>query len=221
MSARGWRDKSGQTHISVKYRKEPFPDQYHCKMRYVDNLTFGSAVATSSSYDFNGNSLFDPDRSGVGDQPYGFDQIKAVYGAYRVDACKMKVTFTNITTHDIYVGIAAGTLADTALFDTVAEWKYIPFATKLTHLGPNTSGLNTATLKFYIETAKVFGIDADEIRDSSTYRAIVGASPAGIFIMRPFAANVDPLVASLGTVAALVEITYYTTFLSRVPVGPS
>jgi hypothetical protein len=42
---------------------------------------------------FRGNSCFDPDYTGVGVQPYGWDQIAAIYGRYRVVSSKITVTW--------------------------------------------------------------------------------------------------------------------------------
>ena len=41
------------------------------------------------------NSLYDPDETGLGTQPVGFDQIMALYYYYRVLRCKVKITVVN------------------------------------------------------------------------------------------------------------------------------
>jgi hypothetical protein len=41
------------------------------------------------------NSLYDPDETGSGTQPVGFDQIMALYYYYRVLRCKVKITVVN------------------------------------------------------------------------------------------------------------------------------
>lgn len=49
-------------------------------------------VNLQSQYIFRGNSLFDPDYSGVGAQPYGYDQLCPVfYNNYNVKSCKITV----------------------------------------------------------------------------------------------------------------------------------
>lgn len=47
---------------------------------------------------FNLNSVFDPDRSGVGHQPYGFDQLTPIYNRYRVIACSYSINAYNGST---------------------------------------------------------------------------------------------------------------------------
>jgi len=58
----------------------PVSQNYVCKLKY----------ATSVITDFNGqfcinlNSLYDPEQTGVGHQPYGYDQLATLYNRYRV-----------------------------------------------------------------------------------------------------------------------------------------
>lgn len=46
---------------------------------------------------YRGNSMFDPDLSGTGLQPVGFDENMALYENYRVHGSKIKVTLINDT----------------------------------------------------------------------------------------------------------------------------
>jgi hypothetical protein len=41
----------------------------------------------TGQYIFNLNSLWDPDRTGIGHQPYGFDNLALLYNRYRVISC--------------------------------------------------------------------------------------------------------------------------------------
>ncbi len=49
---------------------------------------------TGSEYVFRLNSLYDPDLTGTGHQPYGFDQFAALYSRYKVDRVHIDVLFT-------------------------------------------------------------------------------------------------------------------------------
>lgn len=63
----------------------PFPARYITKMKYSEsfNLTIGNGWTQQ----MNLNSVFDPNRSGVGHQPYGYDQLTPIYNRYRVISC--------------------------------------------------------------------------------------------------------------------------------------
>lgn len=63
----------------------PIPLQYKTRMKYVQ--TFKILTASGSDYAINTfrlNSIYDPDESGVGHQPYGYDTLEPLYNNYRV-----------------------------------------------------------------------------------------------------------------------------------------
>lgn len=71
---RGYKTKRGN--------QNPFPTSFSTVMKYADSysLTLASPMQT-----FNLNGLFDPDNSGLGHQPLGFDQLcPTLYTRYRV-----------------------------------------------------------------------------------------------------------------------------------------
>lgn len=87
-----------------------FPGKLRAKLKYVDEVSTG-ASASIQYFRFSANGMFDPNVSGVGHQPYGFDQFSTVYGKYRVLSSVMKVWHVNntATTPDrvpCYVAIA-------------------------------------------------------------------------------------------------------------------
>ena len=65
---------------------------YKCRLRYSDFISLDpSAVSPIASYIFRANSLYDPDLTGVGHQPYGFDQLMARYDHFTVIGSKIYV----------------------------------------------------------------------------------------------------------------------------------
>jgi len=54
---------------------------------FVNYTTAGLSVQT-----FRLNSLYDPDETGAGTQPVGFDEIMALYTYYRVEKVRVKIT---------------------------------------------------------------------------------------------------------------------------------
>lgn len=64
------------------------------KLRYADRISIdpgASGVATTHSFVANG--LFDPDLTGTGHQPMGFDQLMPLYDHYKVIGSKITVQF--------------------------------------------------------------------------------------------------------------------------------
>lgn len=61
--------------------------------KYSDFQTFSLTTLVGSQQLYRMNSLFDPDKTGSGHQPYGYDQITPLYLRYRVLRFRYKITF--------------------------------------------------------------------------------------------------------------------------------
>lgn len=82
------------------------------KTRYVEKtLTLNPSIGgLADSYVFSANGIYDPNISGIGHQPIGFDQIMNFYDHYIVLGSKISVKFRNQdTSNSFIVGI---TLSD-------------------------------------------------------------------------------------------------------------
>lgn len=85
--------------------QNPLSQKGYFKFRYQDS-SFNMSTAAVEGYIntrvFRGNSLFDPDYTGVGVQPYGYDQMCAIYNRYYVYASKITVYphFVGMSTPD-------------------------------------------------------------------------------------------------------------------------
>jgi len=71
-----------------------FPDQLKIKLKYSELLVLTSLVGAVTSNAFRMNSIFDPNQTGTGHQPYAFDQWAAMYSKYCVLGSKLTATFT-------------------------------------------------------------------------------------------------------------------------------
>lgn len=71
------------------------PTKFTTKLRYAFTGTLNPNGITPAVHVFRANSLYDPDQTGVGAQPRGFDQIIAFYDHYVVIHSKITVKFVN------------------------------------------------------------------------------------------------------------------------------
>lgn len=73
--------------LVVNRALQPIPQRYITKMKYSE------LVSTNANgfYAFNLNSIFDPNRTGIGHQPYGFDTLATLYNRYRVISCGWRI----------------------------------------------------------------------------------------------------------------------------------
>jgi len=60
---------------------QPIPQRYIATMKYSQTFLLSDV---SPGWTFNLNSIFDPDRTGTGHQPYGHDTFQTLYNRYRV-----------------------------------------------------------------------------------------------------------------------------------------
>lgn len=86
---------------STRYRKRrnPFsrtltPNTWPIRLRYVETRRWITpGLASVGIYVFSANGLFDPDITGTGHQPRGFDQIMPLYNHWVVVSSKITVEF--------------------------------------------------------------------------------------------------------------------------------
>lgn len=75
--------------VNVNRALSPFSQRYITKMKYSQTFSLTAAIP---QYNFRLNSIFDPDFSGIGHQPYGHDTLQTVYNRYRVISCSYNIT---------------------------------------------------------------------------------------------------------------------------------
>lgn len=74
--------------------KDGGPQPYtYVKQNYAETVTLGDGALTIPFQEYRTNSVFDPNQTGIGGQPNGFDKMAAMYLNYIVKGCKWTVTF--------------------------------------------------------------------------------------------------------------------------------
>lgn len=84
---RAWRPR--RRGVKVLSSLNPIPGRQIVKMKYAE--AFVTNVSTAYNYAYNLNSIFDPNRTGTGHQPYGHDTLAVLYNRYRVISCSYVV----------------------------------------------------------------------------------------------------------------------------------
>ena len=72
------------------------------KFRYVDQIEFSLASSSPQQHFFSCNSLHDPDETGLGHQPMGYDFWQQLYRHYTVIGSKITVTASTRATAAVY-----------------------------------------------------------------------------------------------------------------------
>lgn len=147
---------------------DPFPRKMVAKIRYADNVPLGNTAGVSNVYQFRATSIFDPDFTGAGHQPYGHDTYQNIYNHYMV----IKSTFTCTPTTPFNGRLIVQTTDDQTISadsngNTGAECKDSTVVTQSNATMP-------ATARVYYDRDKWFST-RDQTQSSS---ADFGANPA-------------------------------------------
>ena len=130
------------------------PSKFHTRLRYGDTYTFTLTSGANAFQRFNGNSLNDPDSSGVGHQPTYYDQLTALYGSVRVNACKIRAVFVNASDVNVMAVLKASNGVPTIpsqISDEIED-----YMTTWTTIG-HSDGVGKSTLKMYKTLKSVTG----------------------------------------------------------------
>lgn len=75
-----------RSRLVVNRALQPIPQRFIAKMKYSELISVSDIYGR-----VNLNSIWDPNRSGIGHQPYGFDTLATLYNRYRVISCGYRI----------------------------------------------------------------------------------------------------------------------------------
>lgn len=100
-----------------------FPARTTRRLRYSTNFAIACVSGAVATQVFSANGLYDPDITGTGHQPMGFDQMMLSYNHYTVTnaaiTCTMKNSLTSVPTVAIFVSPSATPIT---VIDTINEF---------------------------------------------------------------------------------------------------
>lgn len=89
------------------------------KLRYTQKVQLNPGAGTSDFNIFACNSAYDPDVTGVGHQPRGYDQLAALFHRYHVLGSRM--TVSPATPSSVPIVVACGIKSDSDTFSTISD----------------------------------------------------------------------------------------------------
>jgi len=156
------------------------------------------------------NSLYDPDESGAGTQPVGFDEIMQFYEYYRVLKCKVHIEAIN---------------AGTAAIIAVMPNRDSTDPTQITAMAANnggrsksvagTYGQNKVTFDFEIDIAKFFGL---RMNIGDDLNGTTSASPARVLYLH---IGMEEMDLSAKDISLFCKFEFKTRFLNPLPLNNS
>lgn len=154
--------------VLVNRALHPIPQRFITKMKYAERFSTG----VDGRYTFNLNSIFDPNRTGVGHQPYGYDTLATLYNRYRVIACGYRIQpIASISTASIQcVAMPAN---ETLTMTSLSEMRENPRAKYISQ----TAGGSQATLSGKTYIPSLVGRNKFQYMADDRYQADVTSSP--------------------------------------------
>lgn len=152
----------------------PVPQRSIVKMKYSESVITG----TDGLFTFNLNSVFDPNRTGVGHQPYGHDTFATLYNRYRVIAAGWRIQCL-VPSAGSAVNVGCMPANEVLLFTTVSELRENPRARYITQ-SPG-GGAMTLSGKSYIPS--LVGRTKSQYMSDDRYQAQVGTNPQELAIL--------------------------------------
>lgn len=93
---------------TIRVRKPPVPRCALVHFKYIDQIELDPAAQSGDANYFRANDLYDPDYTGAGHQPMGFDEWMTFYNHFCVIGSKCTARFLNqgsAATDDMVVGL--------------------------------------------------------------------------------------------------------------------
>jgi hypothetical protein len=150
---------------------------------YFANVTFNTGTSVANAYVFSGNGCFDPDVTGTGGQPMGFDQMMTFYNHYTVINAKIVVELSSSSTTLYTVAglLVSGSSTVTTSVEQLMENGDCAFVT----LGFAGQQGSTAKFERRVSAAKFQGID--DVMDDPNMRGDSASNPTEQFYFHVFA----------------------------------
>lgn len=163
--------------VLVNRALHPIPQRFITKMKYSEQFTTDS---TTGAYRFNLNSIFDPNQSGVGHQPYGFDTLATLYNRYRVISCGWRIQVNwqaNQNAQPVLVGAIPAN--EVLTFSTLSELRENPRAKYINQ----NYGAETMVLKGKSYLPSLVGRNKAQYMADDRYQAVMTTSPNELAIL--------------------------------------
>lgn len=196
-------------------KMQAVPAKIMTKMHYCEKLTLASPIGSYSIYRYQ-SSIFDPNLTGVGHQPYYHDQWALLYGKYRVYGFKYRVQMTNMGNNPVWVSIQQAPNDSVTGSSIEYEWEK-PANRGRFLLGPHNSTSARRTVKGFVNVRKLEGLSKGEFGGHEVYEANFGSSPSRVAKLQ-IEYEGDSVTSN---VFCVVDLLYYTELFNRIEVGGS
>lgn len=189
------------------------PDSKVVRHRYCSNINIDPGIGSAANYLFRANSVFDPDYTGIGHQPLGYDQLGVFYDHYVVMGAKITAKFVSLNTDGALGSAVVGIMLKDNASPLTNPTGIIEQSRSGYRIMTNSRAQGLATVTSTYSPRKFFGI-----KDISDNRSLLGANlssnPPEDAYFHVFAAPLDPAINTSG-LSVLITIEYLVKYTER------
>lgn len=198
-------------------RKSPMPLSFKTKLRYVEQLALNPGLAGTAAVNvFNAGGLYDPNTTGVGHQPRGFDQLMPLYDHYVVIGAKITATFATRAS-SLYPTMCGIALRDGSVVDTNPN-DYLEGGSVVSGvISPDGTGKCIVTKSISYSPRRFLG--RSKPMSDSQLKGSDSANPSEAGFFHVFCAPIQAV--DEGPVDVLVRIDYIAVFIEPKDVAQS
>ena len=204
--------RPGDQRITMYSGVTPVATRLRTKLNYVEIVT--PSGLPFYEYVFTINSLFDPNRTGAGHQPLGFDQLSALYARYRVYAVQYEVNWLPSTSGSDPCMIICVPTNDggTLTSNSTALEAYTSDNSKIGNI------YNAMWCGGVVNLAALNGKTLSQYADDDTTQAQTSASPTEVLCLHTIFTN---LLGSNAVGQAVVKLRFDVEFSDPVQLSAS
>lgn len=190
-------------------------DRLYVKLKYNFNKGITAGAVNTYYLVFRGNSCYDPDYSGAGTQPSGYDQYSNFYQYCVPLASKCSVRLldgqdSSCIQWGLYPNMSTTSNPNTY---TLSEIPYVRTKTGAIYDSKNVNKM--VYLKNYMSTAKMYCVSRSEVKDNDLYSHSTATNPTNSWYWILQGTTFGGVVPSNFNFQYDITITYYVMFKRR------
>lgn len=201
--------------VSMWHVASSMPYKLRNRMKFSSVIAFTTVAGAYGEYVFRMNSLYDPDQTGVGSQPTGFDQWATFYNLYRVVECNCKIRYlpqvpaagATASTGSLVLYPSINATGVTTYVDAVASDR-----SKTLTYGYYTGGESSKVIKSKMPIATIAGATLKDVLAEDDYAGATTGNPANLYYWIIGNYNTS---TNNSDIEVLVELEYWVEWSQR------
>lgn len=188
----------------------PMPNKFRTKMKYVMYGSMDPGAGLYSEQVFNALSLYDPDVTGAGHQPRGFDQTMTMYQLFQVTNCLVRIQVVGGPTATGQPGVIALSASQDNSSYISSGFDFFEQPSVVYSFMNNDASVSKE-LKLNIIPHTFLGID----KEDASLKGGPGASPSQALYVRFTYASTDLSAENPGPISYIATLVYDAEFSAR------